>query len=287
VRSTTLPPDSIARRRPRILAPALAVALCVASACTPLVRQDFSLRVLVFNIHAGKDAAGKPNLNDVANLVRSTDADLAMLQEVDRTTRRSGNVDQIQVLSDATNFASAFGRSLDYDGGQYGIAALSRTRFDDVQTFPLPTKPQQPRAGGAIEPRAALVATARTPLGPLTLVTTHLDASATDEYRLQEATHLLTLVQPRLTAEALVLVGGDFNAEPGSRVLARLQEAGLRDAWTECGSGDGFTYPAVKPTRRIDYLFLTGRLTCTSARVIETNMSDHRPLLVTVVRKAP
>ena len=263
------------------------LALCLASACTPLVRQDFALRVLVFNIHAGKDANGKSNLDDVANLVRSTDADIVMLQEVDRGTRRSGNVDQIKVLSDGTGFESAFGRSLDYDSGQYGIAALSRTRFDDVQTIPLPTTPQQPRAGGAVEPRAALVATAPTPLGTLHVITTHLDASATEEYRLQEVQHLLTLVQARLSAGTLVLVGGDFNAEPGSRVLERLRAAGLRDAWAECGDGDGFTYPAAKPSKRIDYLFLTGSLTCTSARVIETTVSDHRPLLVTVARKSP
>lgn len=243
--------------------------------------------MLVFNIHAGKDATGKPNLDRVADLVQSTDADIAMLQEVDRGTRRSGKVDQIRVLSEATGFESAFGRSLDYDGGQYGIAALSRTRFDDVSTIPLPTTPQQPRAGGAVEPRAALAASVRTPLGPLQIVTTHLDASTTDEYRLQEVGHLLKLIQARLSAGAVAMVGGDFNAEPGSRVLERLRTAGLRDAWAECGSGDGFTYPAAQPTKRIDYLFLTGSLTCTTARVIDTTISDHRPLLVTVVRKAP
>ncbi len=241
----------------------------------------------MFNIHAGKDASGRPNLEEVASLVRSTDADIVMLQEVDRGTRRSGNVDQLERLSERTGFESAFGRSLDYDGGQYGIAALSRTRFDAVQTIPLPAAPQQPRAGGAIEPRAALAATARTPLGALHIITTHLDASTTDEYRLQETEQLVTLMQARTSAEGLVLVGGDFNAEPGSRVLERLRAAGLRDAWTECGNGDGFTYPSSKPIKRIDYLFLTGTLGCTTARVIETTISDHRPLLVTVVRKTP
>jgi endonuclease/exonuclease/phosphatase (EEP) superfamily protein YafD len=82
-----------------------------------------------------------------------------------------------------------------------------------------------------------------------------------------------------------VLVGGDFNAEPDSRVLDRLRAAGLRDAWAECGQGAGLTYPAAAPVKRIDYVFLTGVLACTSARVIDTTISDHRPLLVTVVRR--
>ena len=56
----------------------------------------------------------------------------------------------------------------------------------------------------------------------------------------------------------------------------------MRDAWTECGKGEGLTYPADKPVKRIDYLFLADPLQCSDARVIETTISDHRPLLVTV-----
>jgi endonuclease/exonuclease/phosphatase family metal-dependent hydrolase len=208
-----------------------------------------------------------------------------LLQEVDRGTRRSGNVDQVNALSEATGFRSAFGKSLDYDGGLYGIAALARGRFDQVKTHPLPTTPPQPRSGGALEPRAALAANTETAIGDVHVVNTHLDASGPDEYRLQEAAHLLTIIGDLLTAGGPVVAGGDFNAEPDSRVLDRLRSAGLRDAWAECGQGDGLTYPAAKPVKRIDYLFLTGSLGCTSARVIATTISDHRPLLVTVVAR--
>ena len=89
-------------------------------------------------------------------------------------------------------------------------------------------------------------------------------------YRLQEsAHHPEPLVRSRKSRLPMV-AGGDFNAEPGSEVHKRLLAAGLRDAWMECGGGDGFTYPADKPIKRIDYLFLTGSLRCTSARVIDT-----------------
>jgi endonuclease/exonuclease/phosphatase (EEP) superfamily protein YafD len=69
-------------------------------------------------------------------------------------------------------------------------------------------------------------------------------------------------------------------------VIGKLRGMGLRDAWTECGQGDGFTYPADQPTKRIDYLFLSGMLRCTAAEVIDTRISDHRPLLVTLARFA-
>ena len=71
-------------------------------------------------------------------------------------------------------------------GWAYGIAVLSRTRFDRAETHPLPTSPPQPRAGGAVEPRAALGASTVTPFGDLHVLNTHLDPSRGDDYRLQE-----------------------------------------------------------------------------------------------------
>jgi len=237
---------------------------------------------MVFNIHAGKDANGRDNLLDVAQLVRTTSPDIVLLQEVDRGTNRSGKVDQLQALIDATEYHGIFGRSLDYDGGAYGIAALSRDGFVFSETVPLAVLPVQARAGGSHEPRVALVASAQTPSGRLQMVNTHLDASADESYRLQEAEGVLNAVRPRASIRTPVVAGGDFNAEPASAVVRKLLAAGLRDAWTECGQGDGFTYPADQPTKRIDYLFLTGSLRCTAAQVIDTRISDHRPLLVTL-----
>lgn len=239
-------------------------------------------RVLVFNIHAGKDAAGKPNLEGVAALVRSVDADLVLLQEVDRGTRRSGNVDQVERLAELTGYSAAFGRSLDYDGGQYGIAALSRRPITNDLTEALPIEPPQARAGGSYEPRAALAFMTTTGLGTLRGINTHLDASGGEHYRLQESRHIVSLANRLGQSQAPLVAGGDFNAEPASETYRQLIGGGFRDAWQECGAGDGFTYPAHKPIKRIDYLFLTAGLSCTRAEVIDTRISDHRPLLVTI-----
>ena len=265
-----------------------AVLLVATASCAPpgAVRTEApradSVTVLVFNIHAGKDAGGQDNLDGVAALARDVKADLVLLQEVDRGTKRSGKVDQVRTLEERSGFAAAFGRSLDYDGGQYGIAALSRAGIAASFTEALPVKPPQARSGGSYEPRAALVIVARTPMGNITALNTHLDASRDEGYRLQESAHILTLIERNKKARLPIVAGGDFNAEPGSEVHTRLLAAGLRDAWMECGAGDGFTYPADKPVKRIDYLFLSAGLRCTHAEVIDTRVSDHRPLLVTV-----
>lgn len=266
----------------------LAAGLLALTACATMPPVTPDLRVLVFNIHAGKDAAGQPNLDGVADLVRSTDADVVLLQEVDRGTRRSGNVDQLQRLAELLHtdgeaeYAAAFGKSLDYNGGEYGIAALIRGGIVRSDTEALPVRPPQERSGGSYEPRAALTVTASTALGPLAIINTHLDASRDEHYRLQESAHILDLV--RAAGGERLMAGGDFNADPGSRTYQQLVFGGLRDAWLMCGTGEGFTFPAHKPIKRIDYLFLSPDLRCTSAQVLDTRVSDHRPLLVTITR---
>jgi endonuclease/exonuclease/phosphatase family metal-dependent hydrolase len=270
--------------RRRVAAAIAAAILLASSGGASAQRPRPSIRVLVFNVHAGKDAGGGRNMDGVAALVRSSNADIVLLQEVDRGTRRSGNVDQLQVLEDLTKYSAVFGRSLDYDGGQYGIAALARQRIEQSATEPLPIQPPQARAGGSYEPRVALTFATSTSLGALLVLNTHLDASSDEHYRVQESAHILAMLK-RMAVKRLFVAGGDFNAEPGSATYEQVVSGGLKDAWRECGKGDGFTYPAVKPVKRIDYLFLARDLRCTSAEVIDTRVSDHRPLLVTLTRR--
>jgi len=282
----TSPPAAGERRRP--LRAALAASLLVLfSACAPRSPEaaapagEASLRVLVYNIHAGKDAEGVDNLARVAEVVRGSGADVVLLQEVDRGTERSGRVDQLARLASLTGLHGSFGKTLDYQGGEYGIAILSRWPVVFDTLLPLPIDPPQERAGGSYEPRGALVARLE---GPLRLVAlnTHLDASREDHYRIQEVRTVVETAEREAAAGgALVLVGGDFNSEPGTRVVGTVTGEEWSDAW-RCGRGEGLTFPARAAVKRIDYLFLGTGLRCVEASVLETEASDHRPLLVVV-----
>ena len=265
------------------LATTLAASL-LAAACATAGAPDPAppLRAMVYNIHAGTDAAGEPNLDGVAALVLETGADVVLLQEVDRGTRRSGGVDQLAELQRRTGFHGAFGRTLDYQGGQYGIAVLSRWPILSETLVPLPVTPSQERAGGSYEPRGALRVTVDAPGGVVVVLNTHLDASRDDAYRRQEVETVLRLATAAAGDHGRAIVGGDFNAEPGSAVIRRMTDAGWTDAGGACGAGPGFTFPSSEPVKRIDYLFLAPGLACSDAAVLETTTSDHRPLLVTV-----
>lgn len=241
--------------------------------------KTIAITVLVLNMHAGMDANLRDNLGRVASLIRDTRADVVLLQEVDRQTRRSRRVDQLAVLARLTGLASLFGRTLDYDGGTYGIAVLAK---GDVggSIVALRVDPPQARAGGSTEPRGVLVSTVTLKNGAtIRVLNTHLDASREDHYRLQEVDRLLATVAG-LPREQPLIVGGDFNATPDSEAYARLLRGGLRDAWQGCGAGDGLTYPAAAPIKRIDYLFLGPGVECAAAEILPFDGSDHRPVLV-------
>jgi endonuclease/exonuclease/phosphatase family metal-dependent hydrolase len=205
----------------------LVLAFALLASCTTMSAAP--IRVLVYNIHAGKDAKGVDNLERVAALIASTGADLVLLQEVDRGTARSGKTDQLATLMRLTKLHGVFGKSLDYQGGDYGIAILSRWRIASHATVPLHLDPPQPRAGGSLEPRVALFADLETPEGLLPVVNTHLDASEADTWRRQEVTELLAAIARR--PRRPFVLGGDFNSTPDSAVVATLRAAGLADAW--------------------------------------------------------
>jgi endonuclease/exonuclease/phosphatase (EEP) superfamily protein YafD len=78
-----------------------------------------------------------------------------------------------------------------------------------------------------------------------------------------------------------IILAGDFNDQPGSRVIGRLGQTFV-DAWIQAGEGEGATYPADAPRSRIDYVWFLRHpaLRATRAWVPVTEASDHRPLLI-------
>lgn len=264
--------------RGRALPLALLLASCASIPLDPSGAQP-ALTIVSYNIHAGKDAGGEPNLERVAALLDSLGADVALLQEVDRGTRRSGGVDQLVELERLTGMEAVFAKSLDYDGGDYGIALLSRFPLLRHEVVPLTVDRPEERAGGRYEPRVGLYAIVQTPIGDLPVVNTHLGAGA-PVYRRQEMLALLATVHRLAGRDGPLIVGGDLNARPDAVEIAAATLV-LDDAWTACGDGAGETFPAASPDRRIDYLLLR-ELRCTRARVHASIASDHRPLVVEI-----
>lgn len=75
------------------------------------------------------------------------------------------------------------------------------------------------------------------------------------------------------------IVCGDFNDTPMSYVY-RTMAKGLRDAFSECGSGYSHTFRGFYNTLRIDYVLSSEGLETLSYEVLPVEYSDHHPVVV-------
>ena len=100
------------------------VLICAAPAVP--ARGRVRLSVMSYNIHVGIGMDKKLDLARIAEVIKRERVDIVGLQEVDRGVERTGRVDEIRELARLTGMDYAFAHNLDYQGGQYGVAVLSR-----------------------------------------------------------------------------------------------------------------------------------------------------------------
>jgi len=225
------------------------------------------VRLATWNIKSGRRG-----LERVGAHVRSLQADIVALQEVDRCTRRSAGVDLLPAIARIAAFPHFhFFKAMDWKGGDYGLAFLSR--------WPLVC----PRVGflpcGRSEPRIVASALVETDEGPLQLHTTHLmNLDSSGRTRLAQARAILSRVSESDLPQVVV---GDFNETPSGRSCREFARQ-MTDVFLERGEGPEETFPMflrVLPARRIDYIFATRDIQPLRARVAQTDASDHHALV--------
>lgn len=245
--------------------------------CSPVKKNKNSsgeLRVLSYNIHHANPPS-KPDVIDlqaVANVIKNSKADIVALQEVDVHTTRSGKeIDQAEALGKLTGMQAWFARAIDYGGGEYGVAVLSRYPISDMQNLGLPT--QESTKG---EHRTLGKVTITVPgRKEIVFAFTHLDAQRTDTNRLLQITKINELLARE---KRPVIVAGDLNAMAGTPVINILDQQFTRSCTSNCG----FTIPQVKPNKTIDFIAFSPAkaFQVISHEVIaEEYASDHRPVL--------
>ena len=255
----------------RALARILGLLFCCSffSACATTDSGPATLRVLSWNIHHGQGLDNALDLQRIAGVISSVDPDIVCLQEVDRRTVRAGGVDQAVEIAYHLDMEAVFHRCIDYQGGEYGDAVLSKVKPRDIHRFSLP---------GKLEARG-VVGVVVTPGGdPVLVCSTHFDHGRDNPSRIDEA---------RIVAEFAkkspipVILAGDLNALPGSEVLSILDDV------FAIPNHPAPTFPADLPQRRIDYILSTHfpgwRLTETRV-IVEPLASDHRPVLAVFER---
>jgi endonuclease/exonuclease/phosphatase family metal-dependent hydrolase len=238
------------------------------SAAPPASNQ--TLRVMTYNIHVGVGMDKKLDLPRVAGVINAQHPDIVGLQEVDRGVTRTQRIDEIVELAKLTRMDYAFAFNLHYQGGQYGVAILSRfpIRATDHRLY---QNTREAERRGLIRAEVSIHGYI------LNFVTTHLDYQYEDG-RLFEAQQLLSALKD---VKGPLIVVGDFNDIPAGRAY-QLMRYQFGDAWIDSRGTDlGFSYPTDKPSKRIDYIFFrsTDRVRTKRAWTVNTEASDHIPVV--------
>lgn len=262
------PPSSVEPPAPQPTEPGSTLFPC------PERRPPARVSVLTFNIHGALSHTGY-DLERIAQEIEDWDADVVLLQEVDRHRARTTYDDQPAELAARLDMHVAFGSNVvrppaarGRQEQEYGTAILTRFPIHSRSNVALPNE-------HGLEQRGLLRVTLR--VGGL-----WVDVFGT---HLQHTSGTIRIEQMRAIKDAVAgdlrphLLGGDLNAVPDSPALA-IAESFLADPWAEVGEGPGLTVPAGEPHRRIDYVLHSDDWVPTAATTLVSEVSDHRALRV-------
>ena len=232
-----------------------------------------TLTVMTFNIASAVETDN--NLDPIADAIKLQGADLAGLQEVDRSWSRSDSLDQAKELALRLGMTFRFdpvfdcsARDTEGDGFcRYGTAVVSRfsMRASTARDYSLPRM-------GEEEPRGLAEVGVNVRGRRLIVFNTHLSEVA--RARRAQVQEILRVVS--VTRGPYILMG-DFNARPNAPEIGWL-----RRRLTDAARLMRVQRPTVGNTR-IDYVFASKGITVLSAHVPPASsrrVSDHRPLIV-------
>jgi endonuclease/exonuclease/phosphatase family metal-dependent hydrolase len=259
--------------------------------------RDF-VRVVTWNIERGLRFPG------IVEFLRSIQADVILLQEVDLNARRTQYRNVASELAHALQLNVAFGKEFQElsEGSRsspafQGQATLSPwplsngkvIRFRDQSNF---WKPRwcvpnlgvfQRRTGG----RIALVAEANIYGRTLVTYNLHLESRGNDALRLRQLGEVLDDCH-RCGDPSMFLIGGDFNLNAGNGDAAKaLGEAGFHDAARLSGRPTTPVHGSPHHAGAIDWIFVSRGLDSHGQVYDCVHESDHYPVSAIIARSSP
>ncbi|WP_043638424.1 endonuclease/exonuclease/phosphatase family protein [Nonomuraea candida] len=223
-----------------------------------------TIRVATYNLHGLRDSV--PAL---ARVIAAARADVVCVQEAPRFVRWRAR---------RAALAAASGLTVATPGRAGGLAVLAgrRVRVLHAAAHPL-------RAFLGLERRALAVAVVQAEGARLAVGSFHLDLNGPARmHHAAEAMELIEGVAARY--DAAIVLGGDVNERPHQPAW-RYLAGRLTDCYAAAPKGDGLTFPAARPSGRIDGVFAARGTPVASCGGVDAPIadlagaSDHLPVV--------
>lgn len=229
---------------------------------------QFNIRVMSYNIHHGISQSGKLDIEKIAEVIRESGAQLVGLQEVDNRFVRSLFRDQAKELAEMLDMHYYFGENFTLLGAGYGNAVLSKFPIASASNLQL---------DGRGEQRGVISATIDVYGKEINFLVTHLSLNRSiRDTQLQQIRRYIDMLEDE------VILVGDFNSTPEDGEIMYIERK-LKEAAKELGREDLYTFVGRNGTRtRIDYIFLSPEITVSDIWTIDSDASDHLPLLADI-----
>ncbi|MFY0591062.1 endonuclease/exonuclease/phosphatase family protein [Roseivirga sp.] len=254
-----------------LLSIALVIGFLSLTACDR--QKTASFKIMSYNIKHGVGNDEVLDLSRAAAIIKAQAPDLCGLQEIDHFCSRSDSVGQIDFLAKQTGMKGSFGKFMDYQGGQYGMATLSAKPIANTKVLALPD--------GLYEPRSAIIQEVEIAEGcTILFVNVHFDwISGTDgsTSRMNQAKALIKYVD---TINKAVVITGDFNCRPDSPTMQYFYAQGFEFAQK---GADNLSFQGEKKSEIDHVIYRNTSNQFISVKNItllsEPIVSDHRPLV--------
>lgn len=240
------------------------------------------LRVGTYNILHGADypkrcATGvdEVDLSLCADSIASMSLDICGLNEVRNQENVEGLCHQSREIAERLSYEQVFAPAIDFRGGKYGNALLSRFSLKSLACHPIAVEKEARVGKRHYEDRVVLDALLSIEGETLRVLVTHFGLNR-DEIELAVKT-VSALVENSPYPTVLM---GDFNVTPDDAVLSPIRA--LMTDTASVSDEPLYTFLSDKPDRKIDYIFVSRGIEVLSVSAPDIKTSDHRPLIATL-----
>lgn len=230
----------------------------------------------------------KEDINNIISFIKAVNPDIACLQELSINNPSQPTNNTVTYVAEKLGYNSVH-KELDLGKGKIAIAngIFSRHHLANERFVMI----NEPTGTGKFDDewRAYIESSVMIKGKQLKIGTVHMSythAFQNTPRKLQETDNLVGAIKAN---KGSFIITGDFNAVPGSKVIEKIEQTGLKNCGPDYSENSWDTKPfdyngfsADSLDWRLDYAFATPDIQVESAEILKTNFSDHLPLLIKI-----